>query len=123
MVRVFTEEKLFPEQIQTSWILFVHGEALNKDHFPVRITRPVDDYDHHASEKESILFSKDPNTDQDRVNRQGKAVLKWREESERWVHETHELKKDCEEGLRAGLYVKREEKLMTEAKGRKYVYD
>ncbi|KAG0320793.1 hypothetical protein BGZ99_004299 [Dissophora globulifera] len=101
---VFTEEeKRFSEQVRTTWILFAHGETLNKEHFPARITRPVDDYGYHATEKEAIVFSKDLKIDRDRVNRQGEAVLKFWEESERWVHETRELKKDSEEGLRAGL--------------------
>ncbi|KAG0286929.1 hypothetical protein BGZ98_004880 [Dissophora globulifera] len=101
---VFTEEeKRFSEQVRTTWILFAHGETLNKEHFPARITRPVDDYGYHATEKEAIVFTKDLKIDRDRVNRQGEAVLKFWEESEQWVHETRELKKDSEEGLRAGL--------------------
>ncbi|KAI8602073.1 Alpha/Beta hydrolase protein [Dissophora ornata] len=101
---VFTEEeKRFSERIQTTWILFAYGETSSKEHFPAIISRPADDYEYHAKEKEAIVFTKQCTVEKEKANRHGERVLKIWGKSERWVHEMRESKKDSEEALRAGL--------------------
>ncbi|KAF9202746.1 hypothetical protein BGZ49_007112 [Haplosporangium sp. Z 27] len=104
---VFTEEeKEFSKKFQTTWILFAHGETSqeNKEYFPTRITRPIDDVEYHEKEqKESILFSAEFKIETDFVGREGRKVMEFWENSEKWTIESRNANGGTKEGLRSGL--------------------
>lgn len=106
MESVFTEEeKQLSRKVQTAWILFAHGETTNKELFPARITRPLDDYEYHtkAENKEAVVFTAQCTVEKINANRQGKQAAELWERSEMWTYETRKTKTQGEEGLKAGL--------------------
>ncbi|KAG0221266.1 Alpha/Beta hydrolase protein [Mortierella sp. GBAus27b] len=101
---VFTEEEnQLSKKVQAAWILFAHGETTNKELFPAKVTRPVDDFGYHSLEKEAITFTDKCTIEKEHVSRHGKQVFDLWERSEQWVHESRKTKVDGEEGLKAGL--------------------
>ncbi|KAF9364739.1 hypothetical protein BGX34_000543 [Mortierella sp. NVP85] len=102
--KVFTEEeKHLSKLAQTAWILFAHGETTSKEHFPARITRPMDDWEYHAKEKEAIVFTAQCTIETEHASRHGKQVFEFWDRSEQWIHETRKAKPDDQEGLKSGL--------------------
>ncbi|KAF9410218.1 hypothetical protein BGZ76_005549 [Entomortierella beljakovae] len=100
---VFTEEeKELSRKVQTVWILFAHGETLEKEYFPTRITRPLDDYEYHEKEQEAILFSDRCTIEKASSIRQGRTVIDFWQESEQWTRELRESD-DKKKGFRSGI--------------------
>ncbi|KAG0004997.1 hypothetical protein BGZ79_007309 [Entomortierella chlamydospora] len=100
---VFTEEeRQLSERFQMTWILFAHGET-SDPHFPARITHPLDDFEYHAKEKEAIVFTAEYTVEKEYAHRNGREVLDFWEQSEKWTSETRDANGGTKEGLRSGL--------------------
>ncbi|KAF9346433.1 hypothetical protein BGX26_002073, partial [Mortierella sp. AD094] len=91
---VFTEEeRQLSEKFQTTWILFAHGETSDA-HFPARITHPLDDFEYHAREREAIVFTAEYTVENEHVHRNGREVLDFWEQSEKWTSEMRDANGD-----------------------------
>lgn len=106
------EEKDLMANVQTLWILFAHGVtdvSTARDEngvvrgFPAKISRPVDNYEYHATHQEAIVFTADSKVELAHASRHGAEILEFWEESEQWTHRQRYQNSNGSEGLRSGL--------------------